>query len=69
MATISELLRMALINLNPNDSTQISRLIGLAQIDQAKRMLDKGYQVHECVDEIIEKDPDMAIDINTFINN
>lgn len=45
MATISELLKMAVDNIHNNEGSRMSYALGLAQVDQARKLLDKGYPV------------------------
>lgn len=53
MATISELLKMAVDNIHNNEGSRMSYALGLAQVDQARKLLDKGYPVTTELNDIL----------------
>ena len=53
--TILEVLQNAQINLIQNGNTQIGRMIGSEQLNNAIELLEKGYGIDEVFDEIIEE--------------
>lgn len=69
MATISELLKMAVNNIHKNEGSKISYSMGLAQVDQARKLLDKGYPVTTELNDILSlpENEDCQIDITKYL--
>ena len=70
MSTISELLKMAVRNIHESEGSQISYSLGLAQVDQARKLLDKGYPVTTELNDILSlpENEDCQIDITKYLN-
>ena len=70
MATISELLKMAVKNIHENEGSKISYSVGLAQVDQARKLLDKGYPVTTELNDILSlpENEDCQIDITKYLS-
>lgn len=70
MSTISELLKMAVRNIHESEGSQISYFLGLAQVDQARKLLDKGVSVTTELNDILSlpENEDCQIDITKYLN-
>lgn len=70
MSTISELLKMAVSNIYKNEGSQISYSVGLAQVDQARKLLDKGYPVTTELNDILSlpENEDCQLDITKYLS-
>lgn len=70
MSTISELLKMAVSNIYKNEGSQISYSLGLAQVDQARKLLDKGYPVTTELNDILSlpENEDCQLDITKYLS-
>lgn len=70
MATISELLKMAVSNIHKNEGSQISYSMGLAQVDQARKLLDKEYPVTTELNDILSlpENEDCQLDITKYLS-
>lgn len=70
MSTINELLKMAVSNIYKNEGSQISYSVGLAQVDQARKLLDKGYPVTTELNDILSlpENEDCQLDITKYLS-
>lgn len=70
MSTISELLKMAVSNIYKNEGSQISYSVGLAQVDQERKLLDKGYPVTTELNDILSlpENEDCQLDITKYLS-
>lgn len=70
MATISELLGMAVSNIHKNEGSRISYSMGLAQVEQARKLLDKGYPVTTELNDILSlpENEDCQLDITKYLS-
>lgn len=68
MATINEALKSAVSNIN-NDRLGISAAVGLAMIDQCRKLLCKGYSINTELNDVLSLDEnnDCQLDFTRYL--
>lgn len=70
MATINELLRMFISNIESGlrDGSKISIALGLAQVEQARSLLDKGHVIEDELNDINLSDEGCDLQLTKYLS-